>query len=146
MDQVPALTAEFALHGGEGTFHNTLTNSTDVGAEIWGHFFDSAAQAETKGWSQEDHDMVVQTLDRLCAQTPEYVWEVTHAKAAAPWPTYDATHHNTIATLAETLGLAVEALAYEQQEKNRPAVVEKLTELVGRLQEQDDAADLLTAA
>lgn len=146
IDQRDPLTAEFAFHGGEFTFHNPLTGADDVGADIRGHFLDSAQQAEEKGWTQEEHDMVVQALDRKCKSEPEYVWEVTLSKVAAPWPTYDSAHHNTIPQLAETLGLVGEALAYEQQEKNRPAVVEKLTELVNAAQAQDDAADLLTAA
>lgn len=146
IDTRPALTAEFAFHGGEFTFHNPLTGSQDIGADIRGHFFDSAQQAEEKGWTQEEHDSVVNALDRQCVATSEFVWEVTMAKVVAPWPTYDSAHHNTIPQLAETLGLVGEALAYEQQEKNRPAVVEKLTELVNAAQVQDDAADLLTAA
>jgi hypothetical protein len=48
--------------------------------------------------------------------------------------------------LAEQLGLVAEALAYEQQELNRPSVVAKLTELVSHAQAVDDASDLLTAA
>lgn len=146
IDTRPALTAEFAYHGGEFTFHNPLTGSQDIGADIRGHFFDSAEQAREKGWSQEEHDMVVAAVDRKCQSEPEYVWEVTLAKVAAPWPTYDKTHHNQIPVLAEQLGLVAEALAYEQQEKARPAVVEKLSELVNHAQAVDDASDLLTAA
>lgn len=126
MDSVPPLTAEFAYHGGEFTFHNPLTGATDIGADIRGHYFDSAQQAEEKGWSQDDHDTVVHVLDKLCKQTPEYVWEVTLAKAEKPWPTYDETHHNQIPTLAVTLGLVAESLLYEEQNKNRESVIEKL--------------------
>jgi hypothetical protein len=128
MDTFPPLTAEFAYHGGEFSFHNPLTGSQDVGADIRGHFFDSAQQAEEKGWSQEEHDAVVNAVDRKCKTEPEYVWEVTMAKAEKPWPTYDDTHHNQIATLATTLGLVAEALVYESENKNRDSVTEKLRE------------------
>lgn len=146
IDQRDPLTAEFAFHGGEFTFHNPLTGSQDIGADIRGHFFDSAQQAEEKGWTQEEHDMVVAALDRKCKTESEYVWEVTLSKVAAPWPTYDTTPHGQVVTLAEQLGLVAEALAYEQQEKNRPSVVEKLTELVNEAQAVDAAAEELTAA
>jgi hypothetical protein len=142
MDTVPALTAEFAFHGGEFTFHNPLTGSQDVGADIRGHFFDSAQQAAEKGWSQEEHDIVVKILDQQCQRTPEYVWEVTVQKAQAPWPTYDKAHHNQIPVLAEQLGLVAEALVYEQQNQNRPSVVEKLTALLAA----DVTDEELTAA
>lgn len=130
LDTIQPLTAEFAYHGGEFTFHNPLTGSQDIGADIRGHFFDSAQQALEKGWTQEEHDMVVNALDRKCQTEPEYVWEVTLATVTAPWPTYDKAHHNQIPVLAEQLGLVAEALAYEQQQQQRPSVVAKLTELL----------------
>lgn len=146
IDTRPPLTAEFAYHGGEFKYHDHLTGSTEVGADIRGHFLDTAQQAEEKGWTQDEHDLVVQLLDAQCRKTPEYVWEVTLSKVTAPWPTYDKMHHNQIASFAENAGLAVEALAYEQQEKNRPAVLEKLTELVNALQASEGAEEALTAA
>lgn len=139
LDTRPPLTAEFAYHGGEFTFHNPLTGATDVGADIRGHYFDSAQQAEEKGWSQEEHDLVVQAIDRKCKSEPEYVWEVTLAKAEKPWPTYDETHHNQIPTLAKTLGLVAETLLYEEQNKNRESVLEKLrAELPQPEQDQEE--------
>jgi len=126
MDSVPPLTAEFAYHGGEFSFHNPLTGSQDIGADIRGHYFDSAQQAEEKGWSQEDHDLVVLKVDQKCKTEPEYVWEVTLAKAEKPWPTFDETHHNQIPTLAITLGLVAEALVYEEQNKNRQQILHTL--------------------
>jgi hypothetical protein len=141
LDTIPPLTAEFATHLGEFSFSNPLTGSQDVGADIRGHFFDSAQQATDKGWSQEEHDMVVTVLDKECAKNPEAVWEFVVAVPTAPWPKYDATNHNQIAGLADQLGLAAEALAYEQATKARPSVVEKLTELLAPA-----AEDALTAS
>lgn len=142
MDTREPLTAEFAFHGGEFVFDNPLTGNTDVGADIRGHYFDSAQQAEEKGWTQEEHDMVVTALDRKCKSEPEYVWEVTLAKAEKPWPTYDETHHNQIPTLATTLGLVFEAIAYEEQGKNRESVLAKLREAVP----QEESAEEIVAA
>lgn len=142
MDTIQPLTAEFAYHGGEFTFHNPLTGSQDIGADIRGHFFDSAQQAEEKGWTQEEHDAVVAAVDRKCKSEPEYVWEVTLAKAEKPWPTYDETHHNQVPTLAATLGLVAAAIAYEEQNKARESVLEKLREAVP----QETAAEEIVAA
>lgn len=50
---------------------------------------------------------------------------------AAPWHTYDSTHHSKIATIAEELRCVAEALAYERANKNRPSVVSALEERVG---------------
>lgn len=119
------LVAEFAQHGGTFTFHNHLTGATDTAADIRGHYFDSAAQAMEKGWTQEEHDIVVEALDLLC-QRYGGVWEIQHAKAALPWPTYDDTHHSQIAKFAAGVGLVSEALAYERENKNRPGVVKEL--------------------
>lgn len=146
IDTVPPLTAEFAYHGGEFAFDNTLTGARDVGADIRGFFFDSALQAEEKGWSQEEHDLVVSTLDKLCDRTPEYIWHHEAARIEAPWPTYDQTHHNTVPQLAEQLGLVDHALQYEQQNLNRPSIVAKLTETLNFQQAQIAAAEELTAA
>jgi hypothetical protein len=142
IDRIPPLTAEFAYHGGEFPFRNDLTGAMDMAADIRGHFFDSAQQAEDKGWSQEEHDIVVKVLDGLCVKAPEYIWEYSAPKVEKPWPTYDDTHHKQIPTLAETLGLVAEALQYEQQNKNRGEVVERLTAML----EQPAEAEELTAA
>jgi len=138
METFLPLTAEFAYHGGEFTFHNPLTGSQDVGADIRGHFFDSAQQAEEKGWTQEEHDLVVNAVDRKCKTEPEYVWEVTLAKAEKPWPTYDEMHHSKIVETAITLGLVAESLAYEEQNKNRPSIVEGLTDALPAVTSGDE--------
>lgn len=142
----PPLTAEFAFHNGEYTFDNPLTGQQDRAADIRGHFFDSAQQAEEKGWTQEEHDEVVGVLDRLCLSDPEHIQPHSVAKAPAPWPTYDKAHHNQVPVLAEQLGLVAEALVYEQQNANRASVVAKLSEIVEREQAVEGAEDALTAA
>jgi hypothetical protein len=140
------LHAEFARHLGEFRFDNELTGSKDIGADIRGHFFDSAQQAEEKGWTQEEHDWVVSEIDRLCSTQPEFVWEFSRPKVPAPWPTYDQAHHKQIPTLAEQLGLVGESLQYEQQNKNRAEIVERLTELVNAATVATVTDEELTAA
>lgn len=141
MDTRDPLTAEFAFHGGEFAFHNPLTGAQDVGADIRGHYFDSAQQAEEKGWTQEEHDLVINALDRKCKSEPEYVWEVTLAKAEKPWPTYDEMHFSKIVDTATSLGLVAQTIAYEEQNKARESVLEKLREAVP----QETAEEIVAA-
>lgn len=141
------LVAEFAYHGGDLIFNDPVSGKQDRFADIRGHFFDSAQQAEEKGWTQEEHDAVVRVVERQCKQMPEYVWEVTPRTLPAPWPTYDDTAAGKLATLAESLGLASEALAYEKQNKNRKQVVEDLTAILAAKQpEQPQTAEEIIAA
>jgi hypothetical protein len=127
LSTTPALTADFAYHAGEFKFHNPMTGSEDVGADIRGNFFDSAQFAIDNNWSQEDHDYVVQVLDELCNRDPEHIWHLEKAKLPAPWPTYDDTPHGKVVELAQTLGLTAEALQYEKENKARPSIIEGLT-------------------
>jgi len=136
------IVAEFAFHGGEYTFHNPLTGSEDTAADIRGHYFDSIAQGEQKGWTQEEHDAVVERLDTLCEQQPNMVWVITAPKFEKPWPKYDDAHHNQVAVLAEQLGLVAESLAYERQNANRSSVIAKLEELLSAKETEEE----LTAA
>lgn len=141
IDTIPPLTAEFAKHGAEYTVVGPDGEDYRA-ADIRGHYFDSASAAEENGWSQDEHDLVVNALDKICQQRPEEVWIHTVAPAAKPWKTYDETHHKQIPGLAEQLGLVAEALVYEQQNKQRVEVVERLTELVNAVQAEEE----LTAA
>jgi len=67
--------------------------------------------------------------ERLLLDSPYCGFEfiaIEAVKAAKPWPSYDTTHHNKIASLASELGLVNEALAYEQENKQRASVIEQL--------------------
>jgi len=70
-----------------------------------------------------------EAAEKLLLDSPYYGIEfiqVEEVKAAKPWPSYDDAHHNKIASLASELGLVAEALAYEQENKQRPTVIEQL--------------------
>lgn len=120
------LVAEFATFGDESRVTDPASQNSVVVADIRGHFFDSAAQGDDKEWTQDEHDMVVAAVEKQCRLTPEYVWLVEERKVPAPWPTFDDVPAGKLATLAESLGLAAEALAYEKQNKNRKQVVNDL--------------------
>ena len=55
-------------------------------------------------------------------------------------------HHKQIVPTAEATGFVAEALVYEQQNKNRTEIVERLTELVNASQAAEGAEEALTAA
>jgi hypothetical protein len=135
------LTAEFGKDLGVLEFRGDDQFSPQRFADIRGHFFDSAAQAEEKGWTQEEHDQVVAKVRAQCKLTPEYVQEVVPQAPAPPWPTYDQTPHGKIATLAESLGLAVEALTYERRTKARKTVLHDLEAIVNAAPATEGSAD-----
>jgi hypothetical protein len=95
-------------------------------AVIYGHVFDLQQQAEEKGWTPEEVDLVRQKVNYQCRLTPHDVWLRSKAKAAKPWATYDETHHSQVAKTAEITGTIVQALAYERENKDRQFVVGEL--------------------
>lgn len=125
IDSFPALTAEFGQHGGEYDWIDD-TGTTRKGAIIHGYFFDLDAAQEQNGWSDEETELVQKVLLAQCKKAPGDVWVHETAKPSAPWPTYDMTHHNKVASLAEELGLLDEAIAYESATKNRESVIAQL--------------------
>ena len=142
IDVIPELLAEFGIAGEEFSYVDPDTNEQTVGADIRGHFFDLDQQADEKGWSDEDRALVAKVLLR---NQPKFAGDYqlySVAPLAAPWPTYDTAHHNTIASTAAATGLVAQALAYEKQNKNRQSVVDKLQEELDR----DAVADDLVAA
>lgn len=141
IDTIPALTVEFAKHLGEFDYKDD-SGATRRGADIRGHFFDLDSAAEENNWSDDDKELVRGTLLRLCKIAPGDIWVHETARAAAPWPTYDQTHHNKIPVLAEELGLLDEAITYESQNKNRESVIAALEERKRTAQ----VAEELTAA
>jgi hypothetical protein len=144
-EEIPALWAEFGVHGGEFTYVDPLTDRTEVGSEFRGGYFNLDVQAADKGWSDTDKEIVARHMLRLANSGRGEFTLYSAPKAQAPWPTYDATHHNQIATLAATLGLVAESLVYEEQNKNRATVVEKLREELAKAQAEapQDDSDLV---
>ncbi len=140
VDEVRELLAEFAYHGGEYTYVN-IDGAEDVAADIRGHFFDLDAQAEQKGWSDEEKEIVARHMIRMCQRFPGGDFSLySKPKLPAPWPRYDETHHAKIADLAEQLGLVAEALAYEKENKKRSSVISDLERILASKAEEELAA------
>lgn len=136
---------DFAKHGAEYEYEDADGN-VQRAPDIRGHFFNTGVAQRENNWTDEEREAVEYALDQWCERWPEAVWVVSQAKAPKPWPKYDEAHHNQIPVLAEQLGFVAEALQYEQENKNRPAVVEKLSELVNAAAEAEATGESLTAA
>lgn len=87
--------------------------------------WDSVAWQAEYSLSDADREAGENLLLNDSAYGVEYI-VVEAVKAAKPWPSYDDTHHNKVVSLAAELGLVAEALAYEQENKQRPTVIEQL--------------------
>lgn len=91
--------------------------------------YDTEVEQEKQGWSNEERELV----ETFIQKKPNFNHDFVEHKPAVkviekPWPSYNNTHHFKVADLAAELGLLEEALAYEQANKNRPGVIEKLEE------------------
>jgi hypothetical protein len=125
-EEIPALWAEFGVYGGEYTYKDPMTGAVDIGTEFRGGYFNLDEQAAEKGWGDVEKEIVARHMLNMLNKS--YVQFTLHeqARAAAPWPTYDDTHHSKVVDRAKTLGLVSEALLYEEQNKKRTSVVEGL--------------------
>ena len=144
IDEIPEMLAEFAVHGGEYQYTNPDGN-LDVAANINGHFFDLDLTADEKDWTQEEKELAGKRLLWACEKFPGDIWLHSAPKVSLPWAKYDETPYAKIAATAELVGAVSEALAYEQQNKQRPSVIKELEAALSKPEvEVDDS--LLTAA
>ena len=146
IDVIPELLAEFGIAGEEFSYTDPDTSEYTTGANITGHYFDLDVQAEQKGWSDEDRALVAKVLLR---NQPKFAgdYQLHSARPVpAPWPTYDSTPHGKIVELAGSLGLAVEALTYEKQNKKRPTVVAGLEASLESVAVEEPVSEDLIAA
>lgn len=145
IEVVPAVRATFGSPSAEYTYIDPDTGRTERGADITGGTFDTIVYQQETGCSDEVREAIERRLIRQSTMWPESCQLVSKPAAPKPWPKYDETHHNQVATLAETLGLVGEALAYEVENKNRETVVAKLTELQNAQQAAEPAEELSAA-
>lgn len=137
-EEIRPLWAEFGVYGNEyqpagadGEPINDMFDGTPLRfADIRGGFFDLDTQAEEKGWSDGEKEIVARHMLRKLRDPDCLFLLAEERRVAAPWPTYDSTHHKSIPGLAVQLGLAREALVYESQNRKRAEVIEKLRESV----------------
>lgn len=142
------LIAEFGVYGGEFTYIDPVTETTEVGSEFRGGWFDLDVQAEQKGWESFEKEIVARHMIRMANSGKAKFTLYSAPKLTAPWPTYDDMHFSKIVEFASALGLVGEALAYEEQNNNRKSVVSGLREALATPVEDEVLVDdaELTAA
>ena len=89
--------------------------------------------AREQEWTAEERESVTRAL-QASFDDPTFrdMWVHQIPKPPLPWPTYDSTHHNQIAVIAQATGMVHAALAYEQRGREggpRESVVTKLQQL-----------------
>lgn len=139
----PMIWAEFGKYGDVQTFFNPETGETQQGAQIIGHYYDTDAEAAQNGWDQDTHDLVVRRLRDAQRREPYRVQEqhVEKPKAALPWPTYDGCDAAQVLDLAPTLGVVDAVLAYEAENRGRPAILDGLSKATEAPEEPDEDED-----
>lgn len=137
IDEVKRLAADFGVHRGEFTYTDPETGMSDRYADISGGFFDLDAYATANDITEDEKEAMRRHLVRKAETNPDYVQIHNPTAVAAPWPTYDTTHHFAIPKLALQLGLVEHALVYEQQTKNRDSIVKALQENLGAVPEPE---------
>lgn len=143
IETVPGYVAEFGQIGPEVTFENPETGRLETTADIQGHFYDSelATKANGEPLTDDERDTVESLLLSKCRSVPMYVSLVQKVavKAVAPWASYDTMSPEDVVDAAQLLSLVPEAVAYERENAQRPAVLETLEEVLSGLAEAEIA-------
>jgi hypothetical protein len=142
IERTPAIWANFGKLGEQYEFMNPETHEM-TGAAITGHFYDTDVEASQNGWDADTKAMVERKLLAYCQREPSRCKHIEReaVSAAPPWPTYDQADAKQAVALATQLGLVAESLAYERENKDRPAVVEALEALVDEQPDETPAPD-----
>jgi hypothetical protein len=129
IDRTPGVWANFGKLGPQYEFSNPETGESMTGADITGHYFDTDLEAVSNGWDKDTKEMVERKLLGLCSTQPDRIRleERVAMKAAPPWPNYDAADAKEAVELAIRLGLEAATIAYERENRERPAVIEPLS-------------------
>lgn len=105
-------------------------------------WWDSVHAQHENGWTDAERERAEQAL--LASGDPN-VLLVERPRLVPPWPSYDGMHHAKVAAFAVEAGCVEQALAYEQENKQRDSVVEALTK-AARTGEQPVAEEELVTA
>lgn len=147
LNTIPALRADFAIHGAEQTIDGPEGQPIRVG-DIRGHYFDSVAAQELNGWTDDERDEVERALLAFAKRQPERIQLVSEPKIGEPLPNYKKLSAKRVIALASELGVVGECLAYEKQEPDlrRPDALEPLEKKLADAAASADVEDALTAA
>ena len=111
----PSIRAEFGQFGAEQAVHNPLTGSTEMFAEVVGHFFDTdlwyeqrlgdtVDPAEVERCTEEKAYLEA-VLFRKCRDVPEFIERIEKARVPAPkpWASYDGQQAADVVAAAACL-------------------------------------------
>jgi len=140
----PGIWANFGKLGDTYEYKNPLTGEMSTGAAISGFDYDTDQEALENGWDADTKAMVERKLVGLCLRRPDQIQQIiTDApKAPLPWPTFEAADAEQAVALAQQLGLVVEALAYEQENRARPDVIDGLTAVLETEDTDEEPAEI----
>jgi hypothetical protein len=143
----PMIVADFAEQAVGVETYEGLEGGQPFTQVRGGGFFDTERAQKAHAWTDDERQLVEERLLEICENGPRAdeirmltadirpqgfgdirVYETP--KPVAPWPTYDEIHHERVAQMAADLGLAPQALVYEQRTKNRKTVVARLQDLL----------------
>ncbi len=100
--------------------------------------------ARNQEWGEGERAAVDGQLSRQLAD-PQFrdAWVHEAPKPAKPWPSYDETHHNQVAGIAQATGTVESAITYETRGREggpRESVLRKLQELQAEAPEETGGA------
>lgn len=121
--------------------HRGLPEDRDTGREVSPRsrigLFDSKRAQLDHGWSDEEHDLVVEGLRSSDLLGNEFI-EVETPKRPAPWSGYDRLNAKQVLAAVEATGVDPrEVLAYELENQARESVLKELELLLEDEVEQD---------
>lgn len=133
----PAIVAEFGQWGAEQGVFNPVTGSSEMHAELIGHFFDTDEWAASRNplgdpklakTIADEKAMMERVLLGKCESVPQFISLVERVVQAAPlpWPNYNRLEADQIAPAAVTFEAVPEALLYERENAKRPLVLDAL--------------------
>lgn len=114
-------------------FYQEQDEVTQVEPDYRIGLFDSTVAQAQQGWSDEDRRVVEDELVRLSIEYPTTLIVVTQEQALPPWPNYDlfTGSLNDLCRKVVEDGYPLEGvLAYEEENQDRPEVVQALKQLI----------------
>lgn len=147
------LVAEFGVLGPEyvprdekgEAFASNQFGEPYVAADIRGHFWSSEIAQAENGWTDEETEAVIASVEFLCKRQPDLCWRLEETKVPLPWPTYDSQTAQNVIAFAIEGGMVGEALAYELQNQARKTVVSALQDELAKVSEDEQAEQALSA-
>lgn len=104
--------------------------------------FDSEEYSELHGYSQEEHDLIVERLRTSPRNGVAFIEIPASMKMEKPWKTYESTPIKEVVKVAKATGLDFsDVLAYEKATRNDPTVVLLLEDAIANTPKGEKGED-----